>query len=106
MRDESLFLSRDIVESDRIIYTPSDFARTNLFHLQETGSLCAKKSHTSFREGLDSYLFFLVEEGSGYLTYCGEKYMLRAGDSWKKIDPARAEELGRIMGQLPSDGWA
>lgn len=80
MRDESLFLSRDIVESDRIIYTPSDFARTNLFHLQETGSLCAKKSHTSFREGLDSYLFFLVEEGSGYLTYCGEKYMLRAGD--------------------------
>ena len=35
-----------------------------------------------------------------------DRYMLRAGDSWKKIDPARAEELGRIMGQLPSDGWA
>ena len=32
-----------------------------------------------------------------------DRYMLRAGDSWKKIDPARAEELGRIMGQLESD---
>ena len=34
-----------------------------------------------------------------------DRYMLRAGDSWKKIDPARAEDLGRIMGQLESDDW-
>lgn len=80
MKEEYLFPGRDIVDSDRIIYTPSDFARTSLFHLQETGTLQAKKAHTSFREGLSSYLFFMVEEGRGYLTYCGERYPLRKGD--------------------------
>ena len=61
-----------IVTSNRIIYTPSAFAKSNLIYLQETGQLQAKKPHVSQRENLSSYLFFIVKSGSGTLTYEGE----------------------------------
>ena len=60
-----------IVTSNRIIYTPSAFAKSNLIYLQETGQLQAKKPHVSQRENLSSYLFFIVKSGSGTLTYEG-----------------------------------
>ena len=69
-----------IVSSNRILYTPSPFARSSLLHLQEIGELKAKRSHTSFRSGLQSYLFFIVVEGSGKLTYGGKEYSLPLGD--------------------------
>lgn len=68
------------VVSDRVLYTPSAFARTSLLYLQETGSLLACKEHTSHRTGLDSYLFFIVEKGSGTVKYDGLEYALKAGD--------------------------
>lgn len=69
----------DLVSSDRIIYTPSDFAKMNLLYLQETGSLKAQKPHTSSRSNLNSYLFFMVTEGSGTLTYDDIDYELKPG---------------------------
>ncbi len=60
-----------LVKSNRIIYTPSNFARTNLLHLQEVGQLQAQKPHTSERKNLASYLFFTIIEGSGVLVYNG-----------------------------------
>ena len=51
------------VSSDRILYTPSNFARSSLFYLQETGTLQALQPHTSVRERLDSCLFFLAQTG-------------------------------------------
>ena len=69
-----------IVTSNRIIYTPSAFAKSNLIYLQETGQLQAKKPHVSQRENLSSYLFFIVKSGSGTLTYEGETFALAAGD--------------------------
>ncbi|MDO4292746.1 MAG: helix-turn-helix domain-containing protein [Eubacteriales bacterium] len=77
--DTALF-SGSLVESDRILYTPSTFARTNLIHLQETGSLRALKPHTSRRENLSSYLCFIILEGSGTLEYNRESFALSAGD--------------------------
>lgn len=77
--DTSLFTGA-LVESRRILYTPSAFARTNLIHLQETGSLKAKKPHESRRENLSSYLCFIVLDGSGSLSYDGADYALSAGD--------------------------
>lgn len=70
----------DLVHTRRILHTPSEFARTNLLHLQEVGYLKATRPHTSKRKGLTSYLFFLVEEGSGTLTYDGKEYSLHPGD--------------------------
>lgn len=46
-----------VVFSDRILYTPTSFAKTALLYLQEIGSLQAKKPHTSSRTHLSSYLF-------------------------------------------------
>ena len=76
----NLFTSSPSVQSSRILYTPSPFARSSLLHLQEVGSLTAIKPHTSKREKLQSYLCFLVEDGEGELVYEGKKYELRSGD--------------------------
>lgn len=69
-----------LVKSNRIIYTPSDFAKANLIHLQEVGELQAQKPHTSRRRNLSSYLFFMVLAGEGVLEYEGERHALKQGD--------------------------
>lgn len=71
---------KDAVNSRRILYTASSFAKEDLLFLQETGSLTALKKHTSSRDTLSSYLFIIVEEGNGLLEYCGETYELNTGD--------------------------
>lgn len=68
------------VQSSRILYTPSTFARTSLLHLQEVGSLQAIHPHTSRRTDLVSFLCFVVLSGAGELEYEGEEYRLVAGD--------------------------
>ena len=77
--DDSLFHG-NIVNSRRILYTPSAFARSNLLHLQEIGSLTAQRPHVSRRENLSSCLFFLVEDGEGELRYADRIWQLKAGD--------------------------
>lgn len=68
-----------IVDSNRILYTASPFARGSLLHLQEIGELKALQAHTSSRENLQSYLFFTVLKGTGSLSYRGRQYDLREG---------------------------
>lgn len=78
MEDENLVFST--VSSSRILYTPSSFARFSLLHLQEAGSLKAMQPHISKREKLQSYLCFVVCQGSGKLLYENTEYNLSAGD--------------------------
>lgn len=68
------------VSSSRILYTPSTFARTSLFHLQEVGSLQAIHPHTSTRTDLVSFLCFVVLSGEGELSYEGQNYQLKSGN--------------------------
>lgn len=68
------------VISNRILYTPSEFAKENLLHLQETGTLQALSPHTNSRSGLHSYLFFIVKSGQGTLIYENKEYALTKGD--------------------------
>lgn len=68
------------VESERILYTPSTFARSSLLHLQEVGSLKAISPHTSSRKDLVSFLCFVVLDGCGELAYEGNTYFLEKGD--------------------------
>ena len=77
---DSLFTASPSVQSSRILYTPSAFARESLFHLQEVGSLKALRGHTSRREGLRSFLCFVVESGAGELQFAGKRYPLETGD--------------------------
>ena len=76
---ESLFEGNS-VKSKRIIYTPSNFAKTNLLHLQEVGELTAIKPHVNSREGLYSFLFFVITDGKGKLVYDNKEYLLNEGD--------------------------
>ncbi len=77
---EKDFFQSNIVNSDRILYTPSAFAKQSLIHLQEVGTLKANKPHINKRSRLASYLFFIVIEGEGSLEYEGEKYHLNEND--------------------------
>lgn len=70
----------DSVTSNRIIYTPSTFARSSLIHLQETGTLQAIHPHKNERKGLRSCLFFMVLKGTGQLIYDDKVYDLHSGD--------------------------
>jgi len=58
---QSLFTNSPDVSSNRIIYTPSLFARSSLLYLQETGTLSAMAVHKSSRKNLLSYLFLLFQ---------------------------------------------
>ena len=80
MDNKKYFTTASIVSSNRVLYTPSSFARTSLLHLQEIGTLQALAPHTSKRDGLQSYLFFTVLSGTGSLTYGDKVYKLEKGD--------------------------
>lgn len=77
--DEYSFAEKS-VESRRILYTPSTFAKEDLLHLQETGTLTAIKVHKSRRTHLKSYLMFVILNGSGTLTYEDSVYDIKEGD--------------------------
>lgn len=74
---DSNILNNPMVDSNRILYTASSFARSSLLHLQEIGELRALKPHTSSRSGLASYLFFTVISGTGTLVYKGSSFDLK-----------------------------
>lgn len=80
--EDQFFSNNDnaIVSSNRVLYTPSSFAKSSLLHLQEIGELKAKRSHTSSHANLQSYLFFTVVSGAGMLSYEGKENRLMTGD--------------------------
>ncbi len=65
--------------SRRRIQTPSAFARSAFFYVQETGYLKLRESHVASRKNLESYLVVLVLSGSGVLMYDGTLYTLKKG---------------------------
>ena len=77
--NEMTFRDGQQVDSQRILHTPSAFARACLMHLQEVGTLHALRPHTSQRSDLASYLFFIVVDGAGTLTYEGVSHPLSKG---------------------------
>lgn len=78
--NKSYFANTPSVTTNRILYTPSAFARTNLYHIQEVGSLRATKPHISQRENMMSFLCFVVIAGSGEMIYDGTTYHIVKGD--------------------------
>lgn len=74
------YFAGPIVNSNRTIYTPSNFAKSNLIFLQEVGELTSVKRHTSERNNLSSFLFFIVTNGSGIVKYGNTEYEVNTGD--------------------------
>lgn len=69
-----------IVSSNRILYTPSSFAKVSLLHLQEVGALSALKPHDKSHTNLLSYLFIVCLSGNGKITYDGTEHIVSTGD--------------------------
>lgn len=66
--------------SNRIISTPSTYAKQHYLYVQEVGTLQSIEPHVSQRQNLDSFLFFVVLQGSGLLTYEGSTQKIGTGD--------------------------
>lgn len=67
-------------KSDRILSTPSSYAKKHFFYVQEVGSLKSIEPHISQRQNLNSYLFFIVTSGEGTVFYYGKVHSLKTGD--------------------------
>lgn len=65
--------------ADRIIATPSSYAKNHYLFVQETGTLKSVEPHISSRSRLSSYLILLVLSGRGRLFYNGSSFSLRQG---------------------------
>lgn len=66
--------------SNRIIATPSSYAKKHYLYVQEVGTLQSLEPHISRRQNLNSYLFFIVLEGSGYVSYNSDRFSISVGD--------------------------
>ncbi len=66
--------------SERILVTPSSYTKSHYLYVQETGTLKSLQPHVSHREKLESFLFFIITEGCGTLTYRNTTYSIKAGD--------------------------
>lgn len=76
-----LFETEGIAKSDRVLYTPGDFAKRNLLYVQEAGILTSLSAHKSAHKKLDSYLLLQVLKGSGTVAIEENQYQLNAGDT-------------------------
>lgn len=66
--------------SNRILSTPSSYARKHYLYVQEVGTLQSLEPHISRRQNLSSFLFFVVLDGKGTLFYDGTRHNISAGD--------------------------
>ncbi len=82
--------------SDRILVTPSSYTKSQYLYIQEIGTLKSLEPHISQRKNLDSYLFFLVLDGCGTITFQGVSYSMQAGDCvWLNcVEPYSHESSG------------
>ncbi|WP_099468452.1 AraC family transcriptional regulator [Konateibacter massiliensis] len=74
------FPKSDITTSERVLHTPSVFAKSSLFYMQEAGTLKSLKSHLCQRENLNSFLFIIVLAGKGVITIKNKVYALNTLD--------------------------
>jgi len=75
------YTKSEATNTKRVIATPDDFAKRNLFYAQEAGYLKSLKPHLSRRRGLESYLYILILSGSGTVVCAGRTYTVNAGDA-------------------------
>jgi len=66
-------------DSVRTIATPSAFAKSSLYYVQEAGKFRTMPAYYTKRENLDSYLVVYTMGGSGELTYGDKTYPLTEG---------------------------
>ncbi|PSL36358.1 AraC family transcriptional regulator [Planomicrobium soli] len=69
-------------DSIRLIATPSQFARTSFFYVEEAGYFRTLPGYFTDREQLNSFLIAITLSGTGYLTFKGKQYKLKADEAF------------------------
>jgi len=67
-------------DSVRLIATPSGWAKSSLYYVQEVGHFRTLSTYFTEREGLDSFLVVYTLAGLGHLLYKEKSYSLKPGD--------------------------
>lgn len=83
MSDKKLIeISRDewTPDSVRLILTPSEFAKKQLFYVQEAGFFETKRGYYTKRKNLNSFLILQTLSGNGILNYDNRQFRLSKGD--------------------------
>ena len=70
----------EVTETNRIICTPNETAKSTFFYIQEAGYLKSLRPHLGKRTFLDSYLYLIVLSGKGTVTYNQEAHQANAQD--------------------------
>lgn len=65
--------------SDRVLATPSAYARQHYLYVQEIGTLTSMEPHISSRENISSYLFSDGNSGGGVSDLPGEEAFYPGG---------------------------
>lgn len=67
-------------DSIRLFCTPSSFAKSTYFYVQECGHFKTNDYYYTERQNLNSYLLLYTLAGKGVLDYYGNTYHLKQGD--------------------------
>lgn len=67
-------------DSIRLFNTPSAFAKSTYFYIQECGYFKTDDTYFTERQNLNSYLLVYTLSGEGNLSYQGRTYTLQKGD--------------------------
>lgn len=68
------------INSNRVMYTPSVFARTSLNHLKEIGSHSGSNVIFKKNDNMNAYMFLFANSGMGSLYLEGSEHKINAGD--------------------------
>ncbi len=79
-KNNTIFSTTGITDSERMLHTPGEFAKKNLLYVQEVGKLKSLQPHKSQREKLDSFLFLGVLSGRGSIAIGDKVYDIKTGD--------------------------
>ncbi|WKA54410.1 AraC family transcriptional regulator [Planococcus shixiaomingii] len=69
-------------DSVRLIVSPSQFAKTSFFYVEEAGYFRTQPGYFTEREQLNSFLIAVTHSGTGFLTFKGKKYMLKENEAF------------------------
>lgn len=69
-------------DSVRLIVTPSAFAKSAFFYVEEIGTFQTLSGYFTEREQLNSFLLAITLSGTGFLTFKGKKYKLQENQAF------------------------
>lgn len=86
-------------------YTSSEKMERVLNYLRQIDPYGTPEESPETAAGSDYYIILSYSDGfQKHYHQKSDRYFQTEGGRWARIDPTRAEELGELLGSMPSDG--